>query len=169
MRIVVSDTSCLIDLRKASLLEAFINLPYDIMIPDTLFEDELLSFSKAEKTILLDGGIKVTELPGEGVSRAQKILSLFPTLSIHDCFAFTLAERNPNSILLTGDKSLRKIATNHEIDVHGVLWAIDAIKDSETTPISKLIAALELFEKDESVYLPKRDIQAFIQRFKTLL
>jgi hypothetical protein len=30
MRILISDTSVLIDLRKASLLEAFIQLPYDL-------------------------------------------------------------------------------------------------------------------------------------------
>jgi hypothetical protein len=39
MRIIVSDTSCLIDLRKASLLEGFLKLPYEIVIPDTLFEE----------------------------------------------------------------------------------------------------------------------------------
>ncbi len=169
MRIIVSDTSCLIDLRKASLLEAFINLPHEIIIPDTLFEDELLSFSKAEKSCLLENGLNVTTLPSDGVLRAQEIASKFSTLSIHDCFAFSLAERNPDCILLTGDRSLRKIATNHEIDVHGVLWAIGEIKNSETATIPELIAALELFEKDECVYLPIREVRAFLQRFKTLL
>ena len=43
MRIVVSDSSCLIDLRKASLLDAFLKLPYELLIPNTLFEDELLN------------------------------------------------------------------------------------------------------------------------------
>ena len=77
MQIIVSDTSCLIDLRKASLLEAFMKLPYEIIMPDTLFEEELLKFSEAEKIILLEGGMKVTELPGEGVIRAQEIESGF--------------------------------------------------------------------------------------------
>ncbi len=169
MRIIVSDSSCLIDLRKASLLEAFINLPDEIMIPDTLFEDELLSFSEAEKSSLLENGLNVTTLPGDGVLRAQEIASKFSTLSIHDCFAFSLAERNPGCILLTGDRSLRKIATNHEINVHGVLWVIDEINSSETATIPELIAALELFDKDECVYLPIKHIRAFIKRFKAML
>ena len=101
MRIIVSDSSCLIDLRKASLLGAFLRLPYEIVIPDTLFEEELLKFTDAEKQMLLDGGLKVLELPGVGVSRAQALASGFPSLSLHDCFAFALAESNPGCILLT--------------------------------------------------------------------
>lgn len=77
MRIIVSDTSCLIDLRKASLLAAFMKLPYEIIIPDTLFEEELLKFSEAEKNILREGGLTVTELSGEGVLRAQEISPYF--------------------------------------------------------------------------------------------
>ena len=42
MRIIVSDSSCLIDLRKVGLLDAFLKLPYEFLIPNTLFEDELL-------------------------------------------------------------------------------------------------------------------------------
>lgn len=47
MRLIVSDSSCLIDLRKASLLEAFLDLPYEVLIPDALFEEELVRFTPA--------------------------------------------------------------------------------------------------------------------------
>lgn len=168
MRIIVSDTSCLIDLRKASLLKAFMSLPYEITIPDTLFEEELLNFSKTEKTILLGEGMNIIELPGEGVLRAKEIESEFPDLSIHDCFAFALAERNSGCVLLTGDNKLRVVATNHEIEVHGVLWAVDEIRNHGTESIQKLIAALELFEREEAIHLPVRMIRAFKKRFKEL-
>jgi hypothetical protein len=49
MRIIVSDSSCLIDLRKTSLLDVFLRLPYEILIPNTLFEDELLKFTAEQK------------------------------------------------------------------------------------------------------------------------
>jgi hypothetical protein len=67
MRIVVSDTSCLIDLRKASLLEALIQLPYEIGIPDVLFE-ELVSFKPTE-IALIERHFRKLSLPGEGVMR----------------------------------------------------------------------------------------------------
>jgi hypothetical protein len=53
MRIVVSDSSCLIDLRKVSLLDIFLQLPYEFLIPNTLFEEELLRFSAAQKRALV--------------------------------------------------------------------------------------------------------------------
>ncbi len=169
MRIIVSDTSCLIDLRKASLLEAFMKLPYEKAIPDTLFEEELLNFSCDEKNIFLEGGMSVIELPGESVLRAQHIKSYCPALTIHDCFAFSLAEQSPGCILLTGDDKLRSVATSHKIEVHGVLWALDEIKDHRTATISALIAALELFEEDKTVRLPARTLRAFLKRYSTYL
>jgi len=53
MRIVVSDSSCLIDLRKVSLLDALLRLPCEFLIPNTLFEDELLKFTATQKKALL--------------------------------------------------------------------------------------------------------------------
>ena len=57
MRLIVSDSSCLIDLRKASLLEAFLELPYEVLIPDLLFEEELVRFTPAQKDLLLREGL----------------------------------------------------------------------------------------------------------------
>lgn len=71
MRVVVSDSSCLIDLRKVSLLDALLRLPFEFLIPDTLFEDELLKFTAAQKKAMLRGGLKIIDLPGERVLRAQ--------------------------------------------------------------------------------------------------
>lgn len=121
MRIIVSDSNCLIDLRKASLLEAFLALPYEILIPNTLFEEELLKFSDEQKEELVRGGLKVVDLPGEAVLRAREITIDLPHLSIHDGFAFALAESCPGCILLTGDSRLREVAIRYEMEVHGVL------------------------------------------------
>jgi predicted nucleic acid-binding protein len=168
MQIIVSDSSCLIDLRKASLLEAFLGLPYEIVIPDTLFEEELLKFSAAEKALLLDGGMKVVGLPGEGVLRAQEVASQFSALSIHDCFALTLAERNPGCILLTGDALLRSVADGNGIEVHGVLWAIEEMHKASTATVAQIVEALQLFESNPVIFrLPLRDLRVFIKRYKS--
>lgn len=79
MQIIISDSSCLIDLRKAELLKAFLLLPYEIVIPNTLFEEELLRFSEQEKKSLLEDGLKVLDLPGTGVRRAIKLEADFVT------------------------------------------------------------------------------------------
>jgi predicted nucleic acid-binding protein len=165
MRIIVSDSSCLIDLRKASLLGAFLRLPYEIVIPDTLFHEELLKFSEAEKAALLGGGLKVLELPGDGVRRAQGLQYEYPPLSIHDCFAFALAESLPDSILLSGDGKLRSVAEQADLEVHGVLWVIDEMHKEATAAVGQLVMALELFEGNPAIFrLPRRELRALIKR-----
>lgn len=110
LQVVISDTSCLIDLRKSSLLDAFLRIPYELLIPNTLFEDELLRFTVAQKKALIRGGLKVVDLPGKSVLLARHIAMHTPHLSVHDEFAYALARLHPGSILLTGDGRLRALA-----------------------------------------------------------
>src|ERR1017187_10040498 len=137
MRLIISDSSCLIDLRKASLLDAFLKLPYEILIPNTLFEEELLKFTGAQKNALIHGGLKVMDLPGERVLRAQQVVRGAPQLSIHDGFAFALAESHAGCILLTGDGSLRTLAATHDSEVHGILWVAARVR-REPSPVRRM-------------------------------
>jgi predicted nucleic acid-binding protein len=168
MRIVVSDSSCLIDLRKVSLLDALLRLPFEFLIPDTLFEDELLKFTAAQKKALLRGGLQVIDLPGERVLRAQAVIRQAPRLSVNDGFAFTLAESQADCILLTGDGELRELATRHQMEVHGVLWVIDEIHRNQIETAKTLLVALKAFSADPTLRLPKREVCASIKRFSGL-
>ena len=165
MRIVVSDSSCLIDLRKVSLLDAFLRLPYELLIPNTLFEEELLKFTAAEKKALVRGGLKVVDLPGNRVLRAREIARAMPQLSIHDGFAFALAESCHGCILLTGDGALRALATERNMEVHGVLWVIDELHRHAMNTAENLLTALQLLADDPTVRLPHRELAAYIKRY----
>lgn len=167
MRIIVSDSSCLIDLRKAALLAAFLQLPYEIPIPNTLFEEELLKFTEEEKKLLGDG-LEIIDLPGTSVLRAQEVMRELPQLSVHDGFAFALTESNPGCVLLTGDGALRELAENSGMDVHGVLWVIDELHSNGVGAVEALIAALHAFANDSSVHLPHRTLAAYLRRYEAL-
>lgn len=166
MRIVVSDSSCLIDLRKVSMLDLLLRLPYEFLIPNTLFEEELLKFTPAQKKALIRGGLKVVDLPGERVLRAQAIVRELPRLSVHDGFAFALAESHRNRILLSGDNRLRSLAAKHEIEVHGILWVLDELYANRLTPTRAILTALEAFLDDVTVRLPRREVTACIKRYE---
>lgn len=168
MRIVVSDSSCLIDLRKASLLAAFLKLPYEVLIPNTLFDDELLKFTAAEKRSLVRDGLKVVDVPGTGVLRAREIIKTTPRLSINDGFAFAVAESHEGCILVTGDGLLRSVATEHGIEVHGVLWIIDELHRQKIEAPATLADALRRFAQDQTVRLPRRELLNAIRRFEGL-
>ena len=168
MRIVVSDSSCLIDLRKASLLDAFVGLPYELLIPNTLFDGELVKFTAAQKRALVRGGLQVVDLPGESVLRAVEVTRQLPRLSIHDGFAFVLAEQHVGCVLLSGDGALRAHAASCAIDVRGVLWVIDELHLHDLVPVKALLEALALLAEDDTVRLPAREVAAAIRRYQAL-
>ena len=166
MRIVVSDSSCLIDLRKVSMLDVLLKLPFEFLIPNTLFEEELLKFTAAQKKALIRGGLKVVDLPGERVLRAQAIVRKVPQLSVHDGFAFALAEHHPNCILLSGDERLRTLAAEHDIEVHGVLWVLDQLHANRLTQTGAVLNVLRVFLEDDTVHLRGRELVAYMKRYE---
>jgi GNAT superfamily N-acetyltransferase len=165
VRIVISDSSCLIDLRKASLLEAFLQLPHEILIPNTLFEEELVRFTAAQKEAMIREGLQVVDLPGESVLRARAIARALPHLSIHDGFACALAESRPGCILLTGDGGLRVFAERNAIEVHDVLWVVDEIHGHGLATAEMLLEALRGLAADGNVRLPRWELAAQIRRY----
>ena len=169
MRIVVSDTSCMIDLRKASLLKDFLRLPYSFVMPDILFEDEWLCISDGEKIALRQCGLEVRELPGASVTRAQRYFNEHNPLQLNDCFALALAEDIEDSILLTGDGPLRNISRGKGIEVRGVLWITDELEKHDIVPLPRLYDALQLFHDDGLVFLPRNEIMPRLRRLAKFL
>jgi predicted nucleic acid-binding protein len=167
VRVIVSDTSCLIDLRKAELLEAFVRTPYERLIPYTLFEDELVHFTEDERR-LLAGGMVIVDSPAEQVQRAIELRAENTALTENDCFAYALAEATEDSILLTGDNRLRTLAERNGLEVHGVLWALDIIHAAAAATAGRLVAALELFRDDETVHVPPTLITRALVRYRRL-
>ena len=98
MRIIISDTSALIDLRKAVLLEALLRLPYEVQVPDLLYEDELLSIPTIEKRALRRQGLRVIGLSGAMIDRAVALGRENPALRLYDCSAWALAASRPSKI-----------------------------------------------------------------------
>lgn len=92
MRIIVSDTSCIIDLGKSRLVRAVLQLPSTFVMPDVLFEDELLNFGPVGKEELRALGFQVVELDPQGTSRTFEHFAQHQALAIHDCFALALED-----------------------------------------------------------------------------
>jgi len=169
MRVIVSDSSCVIDLGKSGLVRAVLQLPYIFVMPDVLFEDELLSFGPVGKEELRALGLQVVELDPQGTSRAFEHFAQHQALAVHDCFALALAEQTANCILLTGDSALRRIASGIGIEVHGVLWTIDELERASLATARQLYDALCLLEQDSLVFLPKDELRQRIRRFQRFI
>ena len=168
MRIIVSDTSCIIDLHKVELLFALFELPYTIVIPHSLFDNELIRLSDDEKTALLDSGLEIRAVDDVGVARAQQYLNDHPALAWNDCLALCMAEEIDDAILLTGDGTLRAVAQAKAIEVHGVIWAADEFDRHRVVSRAILQRALEFFLEDPLVFLPERALRSRIIRLRRL-
>jgi hypothetical protein len=169
MQIIVNDTSCLIDLRKAGLLHATLLLPYVFLIALPLLRSELVGFTKAEVDDLCARGLTAIDLPGEGVKRALDLRRLHPVLSINDCLSMALAESQPGCVLLTGDRSLRTRAAEVGIEVHGVLWVCDQLENGNVVSFASLHDGLSCLHSDPLVFVPKDEVEQRMARLAKLL
>lgn len=167
VRIIVCDTSCVIDLRKGQLLDIVLDLPCTIAIPRPLFDDELLGLADEEKKRLLEGGLRLLDMDEAGVKAARACRRNFKRLSLYDCFALVAAEGKwKNPILLTGDRNLKKVASDRGIEVHGVLWATDQLYEHKLCSVRTLKNALRRFLEDPLVLVPDDLIHTRLRRYR---
>jgi hypothetical protein len=88
MDVLVSDTSVVIDLERARLIEALFTLPHHVMVPDRLYERELRGHGGER---LVELGLVVRSLTGEEVARAQRLRSRERRISLYDSYALSIA------------------------------------------------------------------------------
>ena len=90
---------------------------------------------------MLNLGLRIEDLDGDGVSLALRYRQADRSLSLPDSFALALAQRN-SWTLLSGDGGLRELARSEGVACHGVLWLTDRIFEHGTIPGSDLRASL---------------------------
>ena len=155
MKILVSDTSVLIDLDRGSLVESTFHLPFEFTVPDLLYERELREHGGPEFVRL---GLRVEELDGDGVSLALGYLRKRRSLSLPDSFALALAKTNAWT-LLSGDRELRELAEEEEVRCHGVLWLLDQMFEHRVIDQDDLRAGLGRIAAHPRCRLPKSEIR----------
>ena len=70
MKVLVSDSSILIEFSKRELLDKMFELEFQFAVPDLLFHEELIDLGLYSRQDLLDFGLKVESLDAEGVEMA---------------------------------------------------------------------------------------------------
>jgi len=105
-------------------------------------------------------------LDGQRVDRVSDVLREAPSLSVHDGFAFVVAERHPGCILLTGDKRLRSLAEDENMEVHGVLWVIEELERHGRASRAVRMAALEIWRDDPTSRMPEGVLKRMIARHR---
>ena len=163
--VIVNDASCLIDLIKGGLLDAFYDLSYRFVIPLPVRASELLDLSESQWRTLDEAGMITYDLTPDEVGQALGLKGRYPGLSANDCFCFVTAQAF-RGILLTGDAQLRRVAIASDLCVHGVLWVIDELDTAGACAISLLTQALKFWLDDDRVFLPQDEICKRLKRLE---
>jgi hypothetical protein len=165
MKVLVSDTSVLVDLERGSLLEAAFRLSAELAVPDLLFERELRGHG-GERLVQL--GLRIEELGEDGVRHAIAYRRQRRVLSLPDAFALELARRH-GWVLLTGDGALRELARREQVACHGLLWLLDRMQDEAVVTVQALRDGLRQIEAHPRCRLPKRDVRIRLERYVAIL
>jgi hypothetical protein len=165
MRVLVSDTSVLIDLERGNLLAATFGLSWEFAVPDLLYKRELRDYNGPE---LLQLGLRVEALDEDGLRQALAFQARVPALSLPDTFAITLAKVN-GWILLAGDGELRRLAAAEQVEHHGVLWVLDQLLDQRQATPEVLHTALTTVEAHPRCRLPVREIRERLDHYAQLM
>ena len=162
MRVLVSDTSVLIDLERGSLLESALSLPFTFAVPDLLYERELENHGGEN---LLRLGLAIEGLDGKGLALAREYRRRRRTLSFPDSLALAPAKTN-SWTLLSGDGELRTMAAGERVDCHGVLWLTDRMFEHDPTVAIDLCKGLEAMRDHPRCWLPKAEITKRLKAYR---
>ena len=165
MKILISDTSALVDLERASLLDLAFRMPFEFVVPDLLYVRELKGHGGDR---LIELGMRIVELDGDGVTQALSYWRRRPALSLPDCFALTLAVRG-RWTLLTGDAELRRLANAEHVECHGVLWLMDEMLQAAVASARALYDGLEAISTHPRCRLPKAEVRTRLAHYTALL
>ena len=165
MRVLVSDTSVLIDLERSSLLETAFRLPYEFAVPDLLYQQEIEDYNGAE---LLALGLRVEELDEHAVTAALKFRRQKTAISLPDSFALALAQAN-SWMLLTGDSVLRALAHQEAVDCHGTLWMFDQMHAEAVANMRDLHNGLHAISIHPRCRLPRAAMNAQLRQYAALI
>ncbi|MCC6480295.1 hypothetical protein [Novosphingobium sp. LASN5T] len=161
MAVLVSDTSVLIDLERANLLDEMFLLPFEFAVPDLLYVRELQGELGDRLRAL---GLRVEELTASELRRATGVNRQHQKLSVPDTFAFALAESRTWT-LLTGDGILRELAAAEQIAMHGVLWLFDQMADGAHVNFDRLHSGLTQLYAHPRCRLPASEVKHRLTRF----
>ncbi|MFH1700886.1 MAG: PIN domain-containing protein [Candidatus Zixiibacteriota bacterium] len=161
---LVFDTSVLIDIINADILEHLCQLDYELLISNVQVGEQ-----KKRKEItcrdLESYGFKIISHPPDEVEKVYLIKRLHNRLSVKDLFAFITAEQE-KALLITGDKDLRKMAEKSGLECHGILWLLDQIVDKNILSKKFAYRALSQIIKSGG-YLPEKEVHKRLKEWSS--
>jgi len=159
-QLLISDANILIDMDVGGLIDAMFALEYEFTTPNILYEQELAQYHP----YLLAKGLRLMELAPESIDRASELERQYNGVSSYDLAALSLAEQ-VTAPLLSGDRKLRQVCLEEDIEVHGTIWLVEQILIAGTASVSEIEVAYNRMEEDGS-RLPWDEVDKQLKQFR---
>ena len=109
--VIINDTNIWIDLKLTNIIEKVFLLPYELAVPDILYNDELKDM---DGELLEANGIKIIEMTNDEVVETAERSGMTNRVSFNDLTTLVVA-KSRGYILVTGDGNLRQIAKSENV------------------------------------------------------
>ena len=158
MKLLINDANILIDIVKLDLVEAFLQLEFEMHTTDFVFSE----LEERQQNFFLNEKLNIiTTEKTEDYTQIFKLQSLHKGLSFEDCSVWHYAKQL-KGILITGDGKLRKNASHAGIVVKGIIYIIEEIKIQNLLSIEDCIEKLKELKKLNN-RLPHNEIDKRVQ------
>lgn len=158
MPVLISDANVIIDMEDGELTRQMFALPYQFLVPDLLFYDEL----EQHHPELIELGLRLVELVPESMERALQLEQQYRRPSVNDCFALAAAEQE-KCPLITCDGPLRKAAQKENVEIRGTLWVVEELVIHGQITKEQASNAFDTM-KDSGSRLPWGEVEKLLNR-----
>lgn len=165
MKLIITDSSVFFDILKIKALPEFFALDFEICTTDFVKEEILESDQREQiEMFIRSHQLTVFELSEHEIELIEnfKTIRFFKTLIDKSVL---WKAKQLNCPLLTGDAKLRSEAIEHGVTVHGSLWIIQIMVESEVITANAGVVFLEKLKKSND-RLPLDEIEKLINKFK---
>ena len=165
MKLLITDTNVFFDLMNIEALPEFFGLDFEICTTDFVV-NEILRLEQAEQiqNFIRSKQLTVINFSADEIEEVVNLKTKRTLRRIADKSVLWKALQL-KCTLLTADKSLRNEAEENGLEVHGSIWVVLLMVDSNLLSVVK---GIELFEKLKIVNdsLPKEEIEKLIKKLK---
>ena len=139
MKLHINDANILMDIVKLDMTDAFLALGFDLYTTDFVFAE-----MEPEQQVLLASDVLV-----KLVANQEDIVAIFEMMEAHnglsfeDCSTWHFAQKM-DGILVTGDGKLRRKASASGVEVRGMIYIIEQIKEQKLLPVAVCVEKLTM-------------------------
>lgn len=159
--ILINDTNIWIDLKYVNLVDEVFKLPYDIGVPNILFDEEL---KDTDSEILLKNNINILEMTIDEMLETSEMFNNTTGVSFNDLTTLVVSHKR-NCTLVTGDGNLRKLALSKNVNLRGSIWLLDELVEHKIISKHKAYEACNTL-LNSSRRLPQNELKKRIQKWK---